>query len=122
MKKLPLALLALLVFALASANAARSLITLDTGEQVIGEILPQSSPVALTVRSALLGEIKVPRARVVEPNTLRTKLLYFLSNRPSKAVQGIVACCANGFNFDTRRRITLDGARGCQDATRGTRF
>ena len=65
MKKLPLALLALLVFALASANAARSLITLDTGEQVIGEILPQSSPVAFMLRSALLGEIKVPRARVV---------------------------------------------------------
>jgi putative salt-induced outer membrane protein YdiY len=65
MRKLPLALLPLLVFALVSANAARSLVTLDTGEQLIGEILPQSSPVALMVRSPLLGEIKVPRARVV---------------------------------------------------------
>ena len=65
MKKLPLALLALLVFSLAPAQATRSLVTLDTGEQLIGEILPQSSPVALMIRSVLLGEIKVPRARVV---------------------------------------------------------
>ena len=53
MTKLPLTLLALFIFALASANATLSVVALDTGEQLIGEILPQSSPVEVKLRSPL---------------------------------------------------------------------
>lgn len=65
MIKLPLILLPLFLFALAVANATLSVVDLDTGEQLIGEILPQSSPVVVMLRSPLLGELKVPRARVI---------------------------------------------------------
>ena len=65
MRKLLLALLPLFISIPASANAALSVVALDTGDQLIGEILPKSSPATLTLRSPLLGEIKVPRARVI---------------------------------------------------------
>jgi putative salt-induced outer membrane protein YdiY len=65
MTKLPLILLPLFLFALAAANATLSVVNLDTGEQLIGEILPQSSPAVVMLRSPLLGELKVPRARVI---------------------------------------------------------
>ena len=65
MTKLPLILLPLFLFALASANATLSVVDLDTGEQLIGEILTQSSTITVVIRSPLLGEVKVPRARVI---------------------------------------------------------
>ena len=65
MRKLLLVISPLFIFILASANAALSVVALDTGDQLIGEILPESSPVTLMLRSPLLGEIKVPRARVI---------------------------------------------------------
>jgi putative salt-induced outer membrane protein YdiY len=65
MRKCQFTLLPLFVFALASANANLSVVALDTGEQVIGDILTQSSTIAVIIRSPLLGEVKVPRARVV---------------------------------------------------------
>jgi len=65
MTKLPLTLLALFIFALASANATLSVVALDTGEQLIGEILTQSSTITVIIRSPLLGEVKVPRARII---------------------------------------------------------
>ncbi len=65
MTKLRLTLLAPFIFALASANATLSVVALDTGEQLIGEILTQSSTITVIMRSPLLGEVKVPRARVI---------------------------------------------------------
>ena len=58
-------LLPLFIFPLASANANLSVVALDTGEQLIGEILTQSSTSIVIIRSPLLGEVKVPRARVI---------------------------------------------------------
>ena len=65
MRKCQVTLLPLFVFALASANATLSVVALDSGEQLIGEILTQSSATTVIVRSPLLGELKVPRARVI---------------------------------------------------------
>ena len=65
MRKCQFTLLPLFVFALASANATLSVVALDSGEQLIGEILTQSSATTVIVRSPLLGELKVPRARVI---------------------------------------------------------
>ncbi len=85
MTKLPLILLPLFLFALASANATLSVVDLDTGEQLIGEILPQSSPVVVMLRSPLLGELKVPRARVI---SIRAKDSKPLLVKPSSAAKG----------------------------------
>lgn len=54
-----------LCFASVALQATPSLITLDTGEQVIGEVLPASTPETVVLRSALLGELQLPRARVL---------------------------------------------------------
>ncbi len=86
MTKLPLILLPLFLFALASANATLSVVDLDTGEQLIGEILPQSSPVVVMLRSPLLGEFKVPRARVI---SIRAKDSKPLLVKPSSSAKGI---------------------------------
>ena len=75
MRKLLLVLLPLFIFILASANAALSVVALDTGDQLIGEILPESSPATLMLRSPLLGEIKVPRARVISTKAKALKPL-----------------------------------------------
>ena len=75
MRKLQLALLLIFVFALVSANASLSVVALDTGERLIGEILPKSSPATVILRSPLLGEVKVPRARVISIQAKATKPL-----------------------------------------------
>jgi putative salt-induced outer membrane protein YdiY len=85
MTKLPLVLLPLLLFALAPANATLSVVDLDTGEQLIGEILPQSSPAVVMLRSPLLGELKVPRARVI---SIRAKDSKPQLVEPSSAAKG----------------------------------
>jgi putative salt-induced outer membrane protein YdiY len=85
MRKCQFTLLPLFVFALVSANAALSVVDLDTGEQLIGEILPQSSPVVVMLRSPLLGELKVPRARVI---SIRAKDSKPPLVKPSSAAKG----------------------------------
>ena len=85
MRKLLLVILPLFIFILASANAALSVVALDTGDQLIGEILPESSPVTLILRSPLLGEIKVPRARVI---SIKAKALKPLIAKTTNVVQG----------------------------------
>ena len=85
MTKRPLALILLFLFALAVANASLSVVDLDTGEQLIGEILPQSSPVVVMLRSPLLGELKVPRARVI---SIRAKDSKPPLVKPSAAAKG----------------------------------
>ncbi len=42
------------------------LIEMDTGERLIGEVLPKSSDLTLYIQSGLLGEIALPRARVIQ--------------------------------------------------------
>ncbi|MGC6456041.1 MAG: DUF481 domain-containing protein [Coraliomargaritaceae bacterium] len=44
------------------------LIELDTGERLIGSVLPQSTDASLVIRSGLLGELVLPRTRVVGMN------------------------------------------------------
>jgi putative salt-induced outer membrane protein YdiY len=85
MRKCQFTLLPLFVFALASANATFSVVALDTGEQLIGEILPQSSPVVVMLRSPLLGELKVPRARVI---SIRAKDSKPSLVKPGSAAKG----------------------------------
>lgn len=55
----------LLVLSLCPLHAAPSLVTLDSGEQLIGEVLSQSDDEALVIQSGLLGQLKVPRSRVL---------------------------------------------------------
>ena len=95
MTKLPLALLALFIFALASANATLSVVNLDTGEQLIGEILTQSSTITVVIRSPLLGEVKVPRARVISIRAKDSKPTLTKSNsaakgKPKKAEESVI--------------------------------
>ena len=85
MRKLLLALLPLFISILASANAALSIVALDTGDQLIGEILPKSSQATLMLRSPLLGEIKVPRARVI---SIQAKALKPLIGKSTTVAQG----------------------------------
>ena len=85
MRKLLLALLPLFIFTLASTNAGLSVVALDTGDQLIGEILLESSPATLMLRSPLLGEIKVPRARVI---SIKAKALKPLIGKTTTVVQG----------------------------------
>ena len=84
MTKLPLILLPLFLFTLASANATLSVVDLDTGEQLIGEILTQSSTITVVIRSPLLGEVKVPRARVISIRAKDSKPPLTKSNSAAK--------------------------------------
>ena len=84
MTKLPLILLPLFLFTLASANAPLSVVDLDTGEQLIGEILTQSSTITVVIRSPLLGEVKVPRARVISIRAKDSKPPLTKSNSAAK--------------------------------------
>ncbi len=54
-----------------SLQAAISLVALDSGEQLVGEVLPESTEESLVVRSVLLGDVKLPRSRVlsIQPKT-----------------------------------------------------
>jgi len=65
MKKLLRLFVLLSACALSSAQAAPSIVALDSGEQLIGEVQPQSTDATLIIKSALLGEITLPRARVL---------------------------------------------------------
>lgn len=61
-----------------SAQANSSLVKLDSGEQLLGEVLPQSNDAVLVLRSNLLGEVELPRSRVLviearEPETEAAK-------------------------------------------------
>ena len=85
MRKLLLALLPLFISILASANAALSVVALDTGDQLIGEILPKSSAATLMLRSPLLGEIKVPRARVI---SIQAKTMKPPTSKSTDVAQG----------------------------------
>lgn len=51
--------------ALSLLQAAPSVVALDSGEQLIGEVLPASTPEIVVLRSAVLGEVKLPRARII---------------------------------------------------------
>lgn len=68
-------LLGLLFTAFAWAQglfAASQIITLDSGERLIGEVLPKSTNETLFLSSELFGELSVPRARVegIQPQVL----------------------------------------------------
>lgn len=52
-----------------SAQASLTLVKLDSGEQLVGEMLPRSTDVLVVLRSSLLGEVEVPRARVLSIQT-----------------------------------------------------
>lgn len=62
------------LFVGATLHAAPSVVALDSGEQLIGEILPQSTDATLVLKSALLGEITLPRERVlsIQPMNVET--------------------------------------------------
>jgi putative salt-induced outer membrane protein YdiY len=95
MTKLPLILLPLFLFALASANATLSVVDLDTGEQLIGEILTQSSTITVVIRSQLLGEVKVPRARVIsiraqDSKPPLVKSSFAAKGKPKKAEESAI--------------------------------
>lgn len=64
MKK-PFFCLLLTLGALSPLAATSSLLTLDSGEKIIGELLPASTGETVILRSALLGELHLPRVRVL---------------------------------------------------------
>lgn len=47
------------------ARTVPSVVKLDSGEQLVGEVLPRSTDTLLVLRSQLLGEVEVPRARIL---------------------------------------------------------
>jgi putative salt-induced outer membrane protein YdiY len=53
-----------LLFA-SSLSARTDIVMLTSGERIMGEVLPQSNETTLVLKSALLGEISLPRSRVV---------------------------------------------------------
>ena len=61
---------------LGPAQARPSVVILDSGEQLIGDVLDGSSEEVLVLRSGILGEVQVPRARVlsIEPQELEGDL------------------------------------------------
>jgi putative salt-induced outer membrane protein YdiY len=80
---------------LASANATLSVVDLDTGEQLIGEILTQSSTITVVIRSQLLGEVKVPRARVIsiraqDSKPPLVKSSFAAKGKPKKAEESAI--------------------------------
>jgi hypothetical protein len=65
MRHIRFSITCLFILTLSPLSAIPSVVALDTGEQLIGEILPESSEETVMIRSALLGEVSVPRARVL---------------------------------------------------------
>ena len=61
---IPLRLIGLLMVAISLATAS-SVVVLDSGEQLIGEVLPQSTEQTLVLHSNLLGELFLPRGNVI---------------------------------------------------------
>lgn len=58
--------LCVLVLLPVSLRAALQVVSLNSGERLVGEILPQSNEQIVVLRSALLGEVSLPRARIVK--------------------------------------------------------
>ena len=67
-----------LLFFLAAGAAlgTNSVIKLDSGEQLVGKVLARSTDEVLVVRSNLLGELELPRARVllIESKEIETEV------------------------------------------------
>ncbi|WPJ98194.1 DUF481 domain-containing protein [Coraliomargarita algicola] len=55
----------LLILSLSTVGATPSVVALDSGEQLIGEISPESTDAVLVLNSSLLGELKLDRKHVV---------------------------------------------------------
>lgn len=49
-----------------SLSATPQIVSLDSGERVVGELLPKSTDQVIYLQSGLLGEIPIPRQRVVK--------------------------------------------------------
>jgi putative salt-induced outer membrane protein YdiY len=67
--KVLLVYVSILLLWLSALQAAPSLVELDSGEQIIGEVLSGSDAQTVVLRSSLLGELKVPRAHVTSIQT-----------------------------------------------------
>jgi len=50
----------------AALQAAATILSLDTGERIVGEVLPKSNDDVIYIQSKLLGEVAVSRTRVVK--------------------------------------------------------
>ncbi len=76
-------LVLIFILAVASLHAAPSVVVLDSGEQLIGEVLPNSTGETLVLKSAVLGELKLPRNRVlsIQPEASKT------SSKPTPVVE-----------------------------------
>ncbi|MEO0509706.1 MAG: DUF481 domain-containing protein [Verrucomicrobiota bacterium] len=62
--------LLILVLEAATIHAASSIVTMRSGERLIGEVLPGSDTTTLVLKSALLGELKLPRNEVISEEAL----------------------------------------------------
>lgn len=47
-------------------HAEVAVVTVDSGERVVGEVLPESTPEMLAIQSSLFGKLTIARARVVK--------------------------------------------------------
>jgi hypothetical protein len=70
-------------------GAAPQSVLLQSGERVVGEVLPRSTAESVVLRSALLGELTVPRAQIVkiEPVQLPSSPVSPSSPAPSQPTQ-----------------------------------
>ncbi|MGJ8651990.1 MAG: DUF481 domain-containing protein [Opitutaceae bacterium] len=64
--KLYISTIFVLLGAAISLSGAPQIVSLDSGERVVGELLPKSTDTIIYLQSGLLGEISIPRQRVVK--------------------------------------------------------
>ena len=69
----PLILVSCVCFGVSFLNAAPQKFTLSSGEQLIGEVLPQSDEQMLFIRSKTLGDLKLLRSLVVSTQAIELK-------------------------------------------------
>jgi hypothetical protein len=80
--KHPIYFFLLFALSLCALDGASARVTLDSGEHLIGEVLPQSNDETLVVQSSLLGQLKVPRSRVLSI-TVQTENKEAPANAPA---------------------------------------
>ena len=72
--------------------AAQTIVALDSGEQLIGDVLPQSNQQTIYIRSAILGDVQLPRARVlsIQPQAVEAPSVPVVKAKLSPAPRAVV--------------------------------
>ncbi|MGC6425062.1 MAG: DUF481 domain-containing protein [Lentimonas sp.] len=81
----PIQLLALLIGEVVCLSASPKVVSLESGERVVGDLLDKSTDGVLYLQSRILGEIAIPRERVVK---LEDQIAVAEVVKPAKLVVG----------------------------------